>query len=49
MTDPREWTIAVLLSVAIGVVMAALTAPTWAYPVVLAAFVVGILLYQHRG
>jgi hypothetical protein len=47
-TDPREWTIAVLLSVAIGVVMAFLDAPEWSYPVVLAVFVAGILLYQRQ-
>ncbi len=47
-TDPREWIIAVLSSVVIGVVMAALSAPEWSYPVALAAFIAAIVLYQRR-
>jgi 1,4-dihydroxy-2-naphthoate octaprenyltransferase len=47
-TDPREWTMAVLFSVAIGAVMAALSAPQWSYPVALAAFIAAIVLYQRR-
>jgi hypothetical protein len=46
-TDAREWIIAVLVSVSIGVVLAVLSAPTWSYPVALGAFVVAILLYQR--
>jgi Kef-type K+ transport system membrane component KefB len=45
--DPREWTIAVLISVVIGVAMAALSAPWWSYPIVLAAFIAGLLVYQR--
>ncbi len=48
MTDPREWIIAVLFSVVIGVVMAPLSAPEWSYPVALAAFIAAIVLYQRR-
>jgi hypothetical protein len=46
--DSREWTIAVLVSVVIGVGMAALDAPTWLYPVALAAFIIGLLIYQRQ-
>jgi hypothetical protein len=49
MTDTREWTIAALLSVAIGVVMAALGAPVWSYPMALALFIAGLVVYQRRG
>lgn len=49
MIDPRGWTVAILVGVAIGAVMAALDAPEWSYPVVLAAVVATGLWVQRRN
>jgi Flp pilus assembly protein TadB len=48
MIDPREWTIAGLVGLVVGVVMAVLSAPVWSYPVALAVFIAAIVLYQRR-
>jgi hypothetical protein len=48
MLEAHEWTIAALLSVAIGVAMALADAPGWSYPVLLAALVAGVVLYQRQ-
>jgi hypothetical protein len=48
MTDPREWTVAVLDSVAFGVILAVVSAPTWCYPVVLGGFLAALVLYQRH-
>jgi hypothetical protein len=47
MTDPGQWTVAVLVSVALGVVLAIFSAPAWAYPVALGIFIAAILFYQR--
>ena len=48
MIDPREWSAAIVIGVVIGVVMTALDAPDWSYPIALAALIVGIVIYQRR-
>jgi Kef-type K+ transport system membrane component KefB len=48
-TDPREWQIAAVVSVVIGVIMAILGAPAWSYPIALGGFIAGLFFYQRSA